>query len=166
MSAFEDISSQFQIPLQAEFRRRREEFITKREWRARFPKADLVWSTNHSCYRCFGLEPSAFEKGQAGLDARGAALTTQVRTSGSARGEIPLRDGARLVLEVKDAPGLPSGRPHIGYRIACAALGWLDKKRAGETAADDMLYDPEVRYGDRKTHAINDWLTVKLVRDR
>lgn len=165
MTSKRDMSRKFQVPLQTEYRANPSAFITKLAWGDSFPDADLAWNMKHSCYGAFGLEPKNFTPGQAGLDERGAMLVSQVRATGSVRGEIPLGGGNRLVLTLRDHPELPDDEPHIGYRVACLALGWLDKKRAGDLVQDDMLYNPEIRYADGLPHVVKPWLTVTLVRD-
>lgn len=162
MTTFEDLSGPFQRPLHGAFRANRSGFISASTWKSRFAGADLVWNVNHSCYRAFGLDPAGYPKGQPGLDERSRVLREKVRTEGSAVGTIPLRNGRRLELRVFDHPTLPDQRPHIGYRITCLALGWVDKKWSGRVAAEDFLYDPELRYADEQPHVLAPWLTVQL----
>jgi hypothetical protein len=165
MTAFEDLSGPFQVPLHAAFRANPTGFITARTWKDLYKKADLVWNVDHSCYQAFGLGPAGYPKGQTGLEQRGAILLEKVRAEGVAVGTIPLRNGRRLELRVTDHPALRRQRPHIGYRITCHALGWVDKKWSGGVVREDMLYDPEVRYADGQPHVVAPWLTVQLVKE-
>jgi hypothetical protein len=157
-------SGRYQVKLLSEYLKQPDLFITAHEWKkVRYTLAPPVWNVNHSCYSAFGLAPSR-SGGQSELETLSGELSARLRRDGHAEGKLMLTNRKHLIIHIDSAFSHDDERdPHIGYRLSCLVLGWVDKQRSQGQLREHMLYDLEMRYPTGRVHRIAPGLAAELV---